>query len=237
VAASIGGFFATNSFARATTSIASEKNPDIRAQWIRLLGNHPGPESRQLLTDLIETDSYRNTLGDAAVSAMRTQDDPYFIKPLQKNLSERESQFGTRGFASGLDALAYLARNEKERDSVREFLAGHVNHKKKGIQLAALTALGTLEDSKAASILATFAGASRESAERKAAETALRAIRSADTPSNSLKTLRDEILDLKKEGRETKKDLEALRKKLEGMPQATAPKSPVKSIRSPKDAK
>ena len=233
VAASIGGFFATNSFERAISSISSEKNPDIRAQWIRALGNHSRPESQQILVSLLDSGSYRNTLADAAISAMRTQDDPFFIKPLQGNLQRRETQFTTRGFASGLDALAYLARNEKEKDSVREFLAGYVNHKKKGVQLAAITALGTLEDRKASSVLATFASASKESDERKAAEKALGAIRSADNPSNNLKSLRDEILDLKKESRDTKKDLDVLRKEFESKPQ----KGSTKSTRAPKDSK
>ena len=117
--------------------------------------------------------------------------------------------------------------------SVREFLTRYVNHKKKGIQLAAITALGTLQDPKGSSVLATFASASKESDERKAAEKALGAIRSADHPSNNLKNLRDEILDLKKESRETKKELDVLRKELESKPQ----KGSTKSTRAPKDAK
>ncbi|MEO6034582.1 MAG: HEAT repeat domain-containing protein, partial [Verrucomicrobiota bacterium] len=230
VAASIGGFFSPNAFTHAAAAISSEKNPDIRAQWIRALGNYSSPESRQSLVALLGSESYRNTLADAAISAMRTQDDPFFIQPLQQTLQQGESRFTTRGFASGLDALAYIARNEKEKDSVREFLTRKVNHKKKGIQLAAIAALGTLEDPKGRAVLATFASASRESDERKVAEKALVAIRTADNPSNNLKALRDEILDLKKDSRETKKDLEALRKKIETKPE----KTPVKTVRSPR---
>ena len=234
VAASIGGFFATNAFARATDSIATEKNPEIRAHWIRALGNRPGDQTRSILVGLLEAESYRNTLADAAISAMRTQDDPYYIRPLQAALQKREAEFTTRGFAAGLDALASLSRNEKERDAVRDYLTGYVNHQRKGIQLGAIAALGTLEDPKANAILATFTSGTKESDERKAAEKALRAIRAADNPSDNLKGLREEILDLKKESRETKRELEALRKKFETVPE----KPPVKkSIRSPKDAK
>jgi HEAT repeat protein len=183
------------------------------------------------LVSLLDSDSYRNTLSDAAIGAMRTQDDPFFIKPLQEALQRHETQWTTRGFTAGLDALAYLARNEQDKNFVREFLARNMNHKKKGIQLAALTALGTLEDPKGSPILATFASAARESDERKAAEKALMVIHLADNPSNNLKGLRDEILELKQESRDTKKELDALRKKLESKTQ----KPPGKTIRSPRD--
>ncbi len=236
VAASIGGFFATNSFERAASSIVAEKNPDLRAQWIRTLGNFPQPESRKILISLLNSESYRNVLADAAISAMRTQDDPVYINPIRETLQQRETKFTSRGFAADLDALAYLARNEKQKDLVREFLLGYVTHPKKTIQLGAITALGTLEDPKAAAVLETFANTAKETAERKAAEKALNIIRSADKPADNLKALRDEVLDLKKESRETKKEIEALIKKLESKNGKVSDKFP-RSLRSPKGAK
>ncbi len=231
VASSIGAFFSTDSFTRATNSIASEKNPEIRAQWIRALGTFPRPESPNLLIRLLNSESYRNVLADAAISAMRTQDDPAYIKPISETLRQRETNFTSRGFAADLDALAYLSRNEDEKNSVREFLLGYVNHKKKTIQVGAIAALGTLEDPKATAVLETFAAMSKDTPERKAAEKALATIRAANKPTDNLKFLRDEILDLKKESRETKKEIEALNKKLENKDQ----KSPGKAIRSPRD--
>ena len=231
VAASIGGFFATNAFDKAKNAIALEKNPDIRSQWIRALGANAKPETQNILVPLLNSTSYRNALADAAIAAMRTQDDPIYIEPIREALQRREPDFTTRGFSAGLDALAYLARNEKNKDSVREFILSQVNDKKKGVQLGAISALGTLSDPKAAAVLETFAGTARESDERKAAEKALAAVRSAGKPTDNLKKLRDEILDLKKESRAMKKELEALTKKLDGKTQ----KPSVKSIRSPRD--
>lgn len=232
VAASIAGFFTTNTFERATNSIFSEKNPDIRAQWIRTLGNYSNQEeTRKILVPLLDSKSYRNTLADAAIAAMRAQDDSFYIETIRETLRRRENEFATRGFAADLDALAYIARNENKKEDIREFLLGYVNHKKKGIQLGAIAALGTLEDPKAAAVLETFASMAKETPERKAAEKALAAIRAANKPTDNLKTLRDEILDLKKESRETKKELDALNKKLESKTQ----KSPAKPSRSPRD--
>lgn len=170
-------------------------------------------------------------LADAAISAMRTQDDPTYIEPVLETLRQHETNFTSRGFAADLDALAYLSRNEKEKDSVRNFLLSHVHHKKKTIQVGAIAALGTLEDSRAAAVVATFAAMAKETPERKAAEKSLAAIRAANRQTDNLKNLRDEILDLKKESRETKKELEALGKKLE----SKTPKPASKSVRSPRD--
>jgi aminopeptidase N len=230
VAASIGGFFNGNSFERAIANISKEKNPDIRAQWIRALGNFSKPESREVLIPLLQTDSYRNVLAGAAISAMRAQDDLVYIKPILKTLRERETNFTSRGFVAGLDALAYISRNEKKKDSTREFLIRHVNDRKQAIQAGAIAALGTLEDPEATAVLETFANTGKDTPERKAAEKSLSTIRSAGKPSDDLKKLREEILDLQKARRENKKQIEALNKKLESKTQ----KPTAKAIRSPR---
>ncbi|MEO7297966.1 MAG: M1 family aminopeptidase [Verrucomicrobiota bacterium] len=231
VAQSISGFFDTNVLATAMKSINGEKNPDIRAQWIRALGNFPTEESRKTLLPLLDSTSYRNALADAAIAAMRTQDDPNQAGPIRQTLRKGEKEFTTRGFSAGLDAMAYLSRNEKQKDAAREFLLSYVNHKKKGVQLGAIAALGTLEDAKAIAALESFAATAKESPERKAAEKSLESIRIAARPSDNLQNLRAEILELQKEGREHKKELDALTKKLES--KASPPKA--KPSRSPKE--
>ncbi|MEP6663800.1 MAG: HEAT repeat domain-containing protein, partial [Verrucomicrobiota bacterium] len=218
LAASIGAFYSTNAFSRAEQNILSEKNPEIRAQWIRDLGNFPKAEAQTVLLPLLETDSYRNILTDATIAAMRAQDDPVFIDPIRKTLEQRETNFTSRGFAAALDTLGYLTRHETKRDSTREFLLSHVNDKKQTVQLGAIAALGTLEDPKATAVLENFANMARENPERKAAEKSLAAIRAAGRPTDNLKALSEEILGLKNESRETKKELDALKKKLEDAP-------------------
>jgi aminopeptidase N len=231
VAASIGGFFNGNSFERAISNISKEKNPDIRAQWIRALGNFSKPESRDVLIPLLQSDSYRNLLADAAIAAMRAQDDPVYINPILATLGECETNFTSRGFVAGLDALAYISRNEKKKDFTREFLIRHVNDRKQAIQVGAIAALGTLEDPEAIAVLETFANTGKDTPERKAAEKSLSAIRSAGKPSDDLKKLREEMLDLQKANRENKKQIEALNKKLENKTQ----KPTARAIRSPRD--
>ncbi|MEO6181837.1 MAG: M1 family aminopeptidase [Verrucomicrobiota bacterium] len=232
LAVSIGGFFSTNALDKAQNSMSTEKNPDIRAQWILTLGNYPQPEVQKILIPLLDSKSYRNSLADAAISAMRTQDDPLFIEPIRDVLQRRESEFTSRGFSAGLDALAHLARNEKNRVAAREFLLKYVHHKKEGIKVAAISALGTLEDSQSIPVLETFANNAKDRPQRTAAEKAIAAIRTAGKPTDNLKSLRENIIELNKSHRETRKEMEALTKKLEN--QGT--KSQVKSTRSPKNS-
>ncbi len=230
IAASSGAFFSTNVLERAAKIISSEKNPDIRAQWIRALGNSSEIETGKILVPLLESNSYRNILADAAISAMRTQDDPVYLEPIRLTLEKRKEELTTRGFASGLDAIAYLARNEKEKNETRNFILNFVNDKKDGVQLGALAALGVLGDPKAIPVLETFTILAKERAERRVAERSLAAIRAAQKPSDNLKQMRDEILELKKESRERKKEMDALTKKLEGK----IPPPSTKSIHPPR---
>jgi len=116
----------------------------------------------------------------------------------------------------GLTTLAYLARNEETKERVREFLTGYVNHKKRTIRLAALSALGTLGDPKAIAALEKFATASKESPERTTAEKAVADLRAARKPADDFKNLRSEVLDLQQQNRELRKELEDLKKKVAG---------------------
>jgi aminopeptidase N len=118
-------------------------------------------------------------------------------------------------FAAGLDTLAYLARNEAKRDAIREFLSLHVNSPKERVRLAAITALGTLEDPRALAVVETFTTLAADRPEKAAADKALEKLRAARKPSDDLKALRTEVLDLQKSNRELKKDLDTLKKKLE----------------------
>ena len=163
----------------------------------------------------LQAPSYRNELADAAIAAMRLQDEPSFIAPLIETLAQREAGFTSRGFGQGLATLAYLARNEEKKDSVREFLLHRLNHPKKTIQLAAIDALGTLGDPKAIAALEKFVTASKQSPERARAEKAVADLRAARKPVDDFKNLRQEVLDLRKEGRELRNELDDLKKKME----------------------
>ncbi len=103
----------------ALTTIEQEKNPIILAAAIRALGAYSKPETRELLLKYLDSNSFRNELASAAVSAMRSQDDPSYIAPLLASLPQTRDQLHQPQLRQALGALAYLSRNEENKDAVR----------------------------------------------------------------------------------------------------------------------
>ena len=231
VVGDLAGFYRDAACESARTTLEREKNPDVAAKAIRALGNYSKPGTRDLLLKYLESESFRNELAVAAVDAMRAQDDPAFIAPLLASLPGREAAYTSRGFGQALGALAHLARNEEKKDAVRELLLGYVNSRKDPVQLACISALGTLGDPKAISVLETFANAPRESRERAAAVQAIAALRAGRKPVDDFKNLRQEVLDLQKTSRELRKELDTLKKR-SGLTEPADPK-PVKRPAKP----
>jgi aminopeptidase N len=228
VAIALAAFYNPAAYQAETSALAVEKNPDIEAQEIRGLANYSKPEVRDLLLPLLTTHSYRNSLADAAIAAMRVQDDVSFLAPIRQTLEQRRDDFTSRGFNNGLDTVAFLARNEDKKDGVRQFLLNYVNDKNNLVRLGAIRALGALQDPRAIPVLETFANAGKESPDQPAAAAALQAIRAARHPADNLQELRDTVLDLQKENRQLRQDLDTLQKKLEAKP----PPRPLKSPRT-----
>jgi aminopeptidase N len=227
VVADLGGFFREPARAALMRVLADEKNPDIQAEAIRALGAYHQPAVRELLLRELASDSYQSVRAGAAIEAMRKQDDAGFVGPLRDRLRTSENVFPAAVFARGLDTLAWLARNEQKKDEVREFLTDYVNSHRHRVQLAALTALGTLGDPKAAVVLEKFAGGSRQSRQRGAAEQALVRLRESPRAPSELSTLRKELGDLQTENRQLRKELDELKKKLEARPSSKPAPSPV----------
>jgi len=215
IVAALGGFYHEDAFAALKQSLATEKNPGIQASALRALGPYAKPEARDLLVKFLNTPSYRDRLAEAAIAGMKAQEDPAFVAPLLAALQAHEATLMSTVFSAGLDALATLARNEAKKDSLRDFLTARVNSSKERVRLAAITALGTLEDPRAIAALETFTGLAADRPEKTAADKALVLLRTARKPGEDLKGLRTEVLDLQKSNREMKKDLEMLKKKLE----------------------
>ena len=243
VASDIGGFYRESAYEFARQTLQQEKNPDIVANAIRSLAGYAKPEVHDALLKYFKSQSYRNELADAAIGAAREQDDPAYIAPLIDTLTKREAEFTTHGFAQGLSALAYLARNEENKTQVREFLSRYVNSRKKTVQFASLNALGTLGDPKAIPVLEKFTTASKESRERTAAEKAVADLRAARKPVDDFKNLRQEVLDLQKGNRDLRKELDDLKKKVDSQeaklanPQPASPKPATPKPASPKPVK
>jgi aminopeptidase N len=228
VVLNIGGFYHDQTYEALLKVLDSEKNPDIVASGLRGLGGYAKPAVHDTLLRFLGTPSYHNELADAAISAMRSQDDPVYIPPLMEALSTRQAEFTTRGFAQGLSALAYLSRNEEKKDTVREFLIGHVNDKRQTVQVATINGLGGLGDPKAIAVLEKFATGPKESRERRAAERAITDLRAARKPIDDFKNLRQEVLDLEKVNRDLRKELDELKKKVEARLSAPAAPPPKK---------
>src|SRR6185369_15158832 len=165
----------------------------------------------------------RNQVAETAIRTIRSQDDPAFIPPLLDTLGRREASFTSGGFAQGLSALAYLARNEEKKDLVREFLIRYVNSPKRNVQVAALSALGSLGDPKALPALQKFALGTKDTPQRSAAERAVTTLRSGRKPVDDFKNLRQEVLDLQKANRDLKKEFEDLKNRLQATPALASP--------------
>jgi aminopeptidase N len=219
----IGGFYEERAREALRQSLRKEKNPEIIGSALRSLGAYNTAEVRELLLHYLDSESYRNELADAAIDGMRAQDDPAYLEPLMRTLGGRERSFTSRGFAKGLETIAYLARNEADKTLPRDFLMTRLNHKKQTIQLAAIKALGALGDAKAIAALETFTTASQDSRQRRAAETALTELRAGRKPVDDFKNLRQEVLELQKDSRELRKELDELKQQVTAKQKTAVP--------------
>jgi len=218
VYAAIAGFYDPQAQAAEMAMLAQERNPDIQSIAIRELGTYPQMD-HAVLTQYLNSTSYHNELAEAAMAAIRAQDDPAWVEPLRQNLRQREADYPSRGFARGLNTVAYLARDESDRSGVEEFLLGYTNSKKEPVRLGAIEALGVLGDPRASAALEKFALADRSVREQSAAASALEAIENFHRPVEGLGSLRKDFLDLQKENRQLRKDFNALQKQFDALDQ------------------
>jgi aminopeptidase N len=221
---SIGGFYDARAFAAEKAALPNEKNPDIAAAEIKALGKSGRADIRDLLVSYLKSDSYHNTLLNAAMAAIGASLDPFYLPLLIETLKARQSELSVHDLGSGLDAVAALGHDQENKDIARELITSFANDKKQGVQTAAIKALGKLEDPRAIPILETFAGDSEDDPNHRAAAAALEAIRSARKPADDLKELRDSILDLQKENRQLRQDVDALKKQFDAQKGVSAKK-------------
>ncbi|HEV8542748.1 MAG TPA: HEAT repeat domain-containing protein, partial [Verrucomicrobiae bacterium] len=202
--------------------ISEEKNPDVKSHAVRGLASYPAEGIRPLLEENLRSESFEDLLGDAAIAAMRAQNDPSFIPDIISVLEKRQLGPTSRGLAHGLDAVAYLARNEQKKDAAYNFIVKYINSSRSRVQEAAIKALGVLRDDRALPVLATFASGAKDLPETTAAARAIETIRENRPVITELQGLRNEVIELKKQNDELKKSFDELSKKFD----ATSPKMP-----------
>jgi aminopeptidase N len=236
----LGGFYHPDALETVLRVAATEGNPMIRGEAVRGAGRYAASEVREQLVGLLRSESHRNHLVGDAIVAMRRQDDPVYVEPLMGMLGQRGGELTSRGFAEGLEALAFLARHEKEKAEVREFISDYLNEKREPVQLAAIRSLGMLGDPRAAAALEAFAGAGRENRQREVAVDALRELRAGERPAVVLGELRSEVLELKRINETLRRSLDELKKKVEAKWSEKAEGAPdkpaVKPLHSPRGA-
>jgi aminopeptidase N len=230
----IGAFYRDTAFESARHTLEQEKNPAILAPALAAIAGYARPEVQDTVLKFLNSHSYRNELADAAIDAMRSQDDPVFVGPLEETLRKREADFTSGGLAQGLGTLGYLARNEEKRDGVEEFLTGYMNDKRRNVRRGAIRALDALGDPKAIAILEKLASASTSSPEQAAAEQAVAGLRAGRKPSDDFKNLRQEVEDLERRNRDLRRDLDELKKEVEARKVAGAQSAATPRRLSPK---
>lgn len=229
----IAGFFHPRACDALLAILPGERNPAIQSTALRGLAAYHRQDVSDVLLRHLQTPSFRNQLATAAIGAMRAQDDTAYLAPLRAAVEAGESSFPSRDFSQALGALAWLARNEKSRDSVRDFLAGYVNHRREAIQLGAMQALGTLEDPKSIALLETFTAMPKDTPQRQEAEKAIASLRAVNKPADNLKDLRGEVLDLKKANEELRRQFEDFKKRTEATPAKEPATEPAKKSDAP----
>ena len=218
VVKAIGGWFDPAAADALQRILAAEKNPAISATALRALAPYQTEAVRALFASHLARPSFRERAAEGAIDAIKAQDDPANVPALLEAVGGRLANGPTSTLAAALDALATLQRYEPSKDPVRTLLLSKLQHPRESIRLAAIQALGSLEDPRAIPALETYSGASPFKPEKAAAQKALEKIRAAHKPSEELKTLRTEVSELLKAGAELKKEVETLKKKVEGKP-------------------
>jgi aminopeptidase N len=213
----LAGFYRSDTPTVLANALSNETNPDILADGIRALAAYPVAEVRGTLLEQLRSDSYEQILAEAALEAIREQQDPIYLEDLVAVLRDRQRDLTAAGLDSGLHTLATLAADQTDRRPYREFIAGHLNHPSRRVQVAAARALGILGDPQAIPALATLAEARYQPARAQAAGEAIRQLRAAKPQPAELDTLRREVLDLQKQQRELRQQLEDTGRKLEAL--------------------
>jgi aminopeptidase N len=206
------GPFSPETMELAGAVLKDEANPAIQAVAIGALGRFHGEESKQQLVRFLESESFRNELAAAAISAIGKLNDSEMTEPLLSALKERQEEFSARSLGRGLTTLARTANSLDDKDDVFEFICSFTDHPKSTVRTSALGALGKLADDRAISVIESFT----QSGDQQIADAAKRAL---DELNASKPVVPSEIAELRKSMVEMKQATEKLKTELKEMKQ------------------
>ena len=229
VSIEVASFFNEKAAAFARQTIEKEKNPDILHYAVRAVGAYPAETNRNTLLAALKSDSYEEILADGAITALRSRSDPETLNPLIAEIQNPKNRFNSRGLTNALLTIATLARDLEDNDRAYELLLGYASNPRQTVKLGAIRSLGLLRDERALPVLTTFSSGPADAPETSAANAAMEQIRSGRTSGNELRSLRTEVLDLKKQNDELKKSFDELKKQIRARP--------AKESQSPAEAK
>lgn len=218
VVSNLGGFHDLRVLERLLDVAAREKNPDIVAEALRHLAGWADTRVTGVLLNAVRTVSFRNEVEIAGLRGLAAHQDTSCVEALFDLLRQRRKEWTSQALATGLETLGQLGRDLPRRDAVLQWLLEQTTDLRPPVRLAAIRALGNLEDSRALPALSRFASAHRDHPERRAAESAMESIRAARKPPVELAELRKEVQDLQRTHRELRKELDSLLKRLEALP-------------------
>lgn len=232
VAHQVSGYFEENALQFLLASLREEKNPAIQRVLLAGLNAWPAGSHRALLLEKIGSVSHENLVARGAIAAARAHNDPSYIQPILEALRKDLNRFGARGLAEAIDAVAYLGRHAEKKDEVYAVLAEYAAHPRQTVRSAAIRGLGVLRDERGLAILGKHAGGPDDSPDTRDAKRAIEAIQNYRPVVRELQTLQNEMLALKKQSEDFRKELDELKKQ-----NAAVEKPPAKKTAKPARSK
>ena len=216
VVSALGKTYRPETLVKLKKLYADESNPAIRSSIVKAMGKFDIKETQPVVKQALASDTFREEELSAGIAALRAQNNPALRGALQKALADRGDDMGAYAFGKGLSALAQLTRtargskkkNAGRKRATREFIESYLDHPKSIVKMSAITALGELGDSTAASVLESFSD-DRDDRIAKVADEALKKLREEKpfVPS--------EIAELRKTIAELKDDYDELREEFD----------------------
>lgn len=190
----------------------TEKNPQVLAEIIQTWGSRPAnPEVSTALLKYLSAKSYRQTLASAAISALRAQDDASAVPSIMQCLNTTAMEFETGDYASALDALAFLTRDEKhpQRTEVFALLTRELSSPKIAIRVAAVKAMAALGDPRALAMLEPLVKVRKPFADpvRDAAEKSIASLQGRLSGPGELKNLWERVQELQRKTEDLQQEI------------------------------